>query len=374
MADPIERAADLLRRIDPRPVGAHDAARAKFLHAVQAPRPSPLRWAIPLAAAAAALAVFAVVNAPLTYTVGASAVHEGGWVRANEAPAEVRFSDGTRFELKAGGQAEIVSTDARGAVVRVSSGVLSAQVVHRVASRWQVQAGPYAVRVTGTKFTTSRIAEDEVEVELLEGSVEVSGPGLAAPLQLKAGQRFHASLERSGARVEVSSLEAVEKPAPQIAKPRPPLKPAGWRVKVAAGDFDGVVQAARAEGLEVALRRDADEVFGLGEAARYLKDAALAERSFLTVRRRFPRTPEAAHAALLLGDVAEQQARWADANQWYQQCEADGQASLLPEALGRRLRVLEQLKHHEEARALALRYLQLDPSGPWAAVARRTLE
>src|SRR5207253_2366962 len=122
----------------------------------------------------------------------------------NEQPALLKFSDGTQLELKAGGQAEVVSTDSRGAVVRVSSGVLTAHVIHHYASRWQVQAGPYVVHVTGTQFSASKSENDQIDVELFEGSVEVTGPGLAAALPLKAGQRFHAVLEKTGARVEVS--------------------------------------------------------------------------------------------------------------------------------------------------------------------------
>ncbi len=407
MADLIERAAQLVRGVDARP-GAHAASRDVFLRAVRAsPRRSPARWVLALTAAVAvavAAVVVALVASPLTYTVEeARTVHEGTWIRANEQPALLQFSDGSRLELEAGGQAEVLSTTAFGAVVRVSSGVLTANVVHRYATRWQVEAGPYVVRVTGTRFSAAKSGDDQFDVKLFEGSVEVSGPGLVVPLQLKAGQRFHASLERTGARVEVSSLtaavpkpvpsgaplpsasvgpvraQAVARPLAAVAKTPDPIassdpKPAGWRAQVAAGDFGEVLSAARAEGLEKALLRDVEDVFALGEAARYLREDGVAERSFLAVRRRFRGSLEAAHAALLLGDLAELQARWAEADQWYERCAAEGPQPLIPEALGRRMRVLEHLDQRSQARELAQRYLKLDPLGPWAALARRTLE
>ena len=395
MADPIERAAQVVRRVEgATSPGFHQASRAAFLSAIEAPRPQRLRWAVGLAlAVAVSAAVFALFGTPLTYAV------EGGSA-AHDVASVLRFSDGTVLELDAGGQAEVVSTDARGAVVRVSSGVLNARVLHRWASRWAVQAGPYTVHVTGTRFSAGRSGADQIDVELFEGSVEISGPGLAAPLPLKAGQHFRATLEKTGPHIEVgnSSEPRTAKPAP-VARPpttapqgppravRPPIVPAKvpaeppaqpdrvtWREQVAAGAFVEVLAAARAEGLEHALQRDLDDVFALGEAARYLKEDALAKRCFLAVRSRSPKSADAAQSALLLGRLAERQAQWAEADEWYERCELDGLTSLIPEALGRRMIVLEHLGQREQARAVARRYLELDPSGPWAAIARRTLE
>ncbi len=357
MADPVERDAKLVRRIEGDvPPGDHQASRTAFLNAIE--KPPRRRWVIALAVAAAAALAF--LSRPLTYS---------------EEPSLLRFSDGTVIE----GPAEVVSADARGAVLRVTAGVLHAKVQHRVGSRWAVEVGPYTVRVTGTKFSAG-LVDGQIDVELLEGAVEVSGPGLAAPLQLKAGQRFHTTLEK----IEVSNLDKprIPKPVPPAPAPAPVVRPVApkppprisWRSQVAAGAFAEVVAAARDEGLEKALKRDLDEVFALGEAARYLKDDALAKRSFVAVRDRAPKSIDAAQSALLLGRISEQQAQWAGADHWYERCELDGHAALIPEALGRRVVVLEHLGELDQAKAVARRYLALDPSGPWAAVARRMIE
>lgn len=359
MADPFERAAKVVRRVQGDvSAGHHQASRAAFLNAIE--KPPRRRWVMALPVAVAAVALLAFLSRPLTYS---------------EEPSLMRFSDGTVIE----GPAEVISTDARGAVVRVTSGVLHANVQHRVLSRWAVQVGPYTVRVTGTRFSAG-LVDGQIDVELLAGSVEVSGPGLAAPLQLKAGQRFRTTVEK----IEVSNVGeprtakpiAPPLPAPPVVRPAVPKPPprVSWHSQVAAGDFAEVVAAARAEGLDQAMKRDLAEVFALGEAARYVKDDALAKRCFVAVRDRAPKSIDAAQSALLLGRISEQQAQWAGADHWYERCELDGHAALIPEALGRRVVVLEHLGQLQQAKAVARRYLALDPSGPWAAVARRMIE
>src|SRR6185436_7408632 len=67
-------------------------------------------------------------------------------------------------------------------------------VVHRARTRWEIRAGRYHIRVTGTKFSAGwDRRSDTLTVTMREGSVEVTGPGLKAPARVVGGQRLRAN-------------------------------------------------------------------------------------------------------------------------------------------------------------------------------------
>src|SRR5207302_8194700 len=70
-------------------------------------------------------------------------------------------------------------------------------VVHHAASNWTFVAGPFEVRVIGTRFDLSwdPLAE-EIDLRLREGSVEVRSPLADGPIVVRAGQRFRATMTR----------------------------------------------------------------------------------------------------------------------------------------------------------------------------------
>jgi hypothetical protein len=149
--------------------------------------------------------------------------------------------------------------------------------------------------------------------------------------------------------------------------------PAPWARLVAAGEFARVVREAEAEGVNHAVAaRPLADLRALGDAARYLGNAAIARRAFTAVRARFPASGEARTAAFLLGRVAEEQDQSADeASRWYDRylAEAPG-GEFAGNALGRKMLIVAKLQGRDAARPLADRYLQRFPSGPYAAAAR----
>ena len=153
-----------------------------------------------LAAAGAAVAVLVVLGtrpdrlasllpgerraAPLTFTVAEGGADRPGLV-GDEVAAPVdratatRFSDGSEVVVAAGGRARIVALEAAGAAVMLEEGRVDVHVVHRAETRWEVRAGDFHVRVTGTRFAvTWRAPSRGLQVRLYEGAVAVSGPGL----------------------------------------------------------------------------------------------------------------------------------------------------------------------------------------------------
>jgi len=131
---------------------------------------------------------------------------------AGQAMAAV-FSDGSRVVVGDNSHARIDSVDANGATVTLDDGHLDASIVHRPQTRWEVHAGDYRIRVTGTRFSTVWSRRDHaLTVRLFEGSVVVTGPGMAASgARVRAGHVLHASSR--GATLALAEPAA---PAPQI--------------------------------------------------------------------------------------------------------------------------------------------------------------
>jgi hypothetical protein len=178
------------------------------------------RWATLGTMAAATAAVLLVVSslrqAPfLTFTIDDPA-HFGqtGDVLAppaGQAMAAV-FSDGSRVVVGDHSNARIDAVDADGATVILDDGHLDASIIHRAHTRWEVRAGGYRIRVTGTRFSAAWNRQSQaLTVNLHEGSVEVTGPGIVGPpAKVRTGHVLHAT-----ARGALLSLAAAEPTAPQ---------------------------------------------------------------------------------------------------------------------------------------------------------------
>ena len=142
---------------------------------------------------------------------------------AGQAMAAV-FSDGSRIVVGESSHARIDSVDANGATVTLDDGQLDASVIHRPQTRWEVRAGDYRIHVTGTRFSTAWNRRDRaLTVRLYEGSVVVTGPGIAASgARVRTGHVLHATAQ--GATLAAAETEAV---APQIVPITVPGTPEG---------------------------------------------------------------------------------------------------------------------------------------------------
>jgi ferric-dicitrate binding protein FerR (iron transport regulator) len=168
------------------------------------------RWAGATAgiAAVAAGAFFVLrthASRPLTYEVDSPQVAEREYILVPPAApsAHVHFSDGSELTVAPGGRGRIAALDAHGATIGLENGKASLHVVHREGTHWSVDAGPFAIAVTGTAFDVAWSGADEVfEVVLKSGSITVRGPLAAAGIQLGAGQKIVANLREGQLRIE----------------------------------------------------------------------------------------------------------------------------------------------------------------------------
>ena len=368
-------------------------------------RPLVLAAAASVVALLAALAVFLLrPHDRVSFVVGTppSSGVVGEWVAADgTAPLPLSFSEHTSFILAAGARARVTETTARGATVLLERGQVTAAVVHAgPETRWSLQAGPFEVRVTGTKFEASwDPAGDTFELTTREGSVVVTGPLLQGGREIAAGQRLRVSVrdgsmelrKESAARAAAdpprggasgpaapdgaagSSAEpsAEPLPTPSSAGAPPRAREPGWRDLATAGKYDEALAAADRLGFAQEIERaSAADLALLADTARYAGRPALARQALLAQRRRFGARGA---SAFVLGKIAaDQQGAAANAVRWFETYLSEApNGALAEQALGRILEL--RRRDPAAARATAERYLARYPNGVHAPLARSLL-
>ncbi len=450
-AEKLSRLADLAREGLPADVdAAHDAAeRARFVDAVSRGaarsregdlgrvaswlrslglRPLPAgraRWGFALAGAAAlALALVALwPSRRLDYAVEGAPGAAGGYIAAAGEEARLRFTDGTTVALSPGSALRVAEVDAVGARMLLEDGRASLRVTPRPKARWSVEAGPFAVLVTGTAFDVSWTRGDgTLRVDLHEGSVTVRGPLAPDGLPLRAGQRLVARMREGDVKISsgdaASAAGSAAGPAQQgpssagaalpggdrntgpgdegdagAARPegsRAEGAPAGlpphgsaaapdgaaaapsWAKRVAAGDFRSVLAEAEQRGLGGVLDHGPlDDLVALADAARYARRGDVAQRALTATRKRFPGTSHGKAAAFLLGRMVDDGGSPGAAVAWYDAYLAESPGGpFAAEALGRKMVAVERTGGRSAARPVAELYLKRHPRGAHAPVAR----
>jgi TolA-binding protein len=315
------------------------------------------------------------------------------------------FSDGSRVQADPGARLRIDDKQDNGARVFVERGVATARITHHTHSHWLFVAGPFEVHVTGTKLTLGwDPIKEELDLTLHEGSVEVRGPLGRKPISVRAGQRLVAQLrDRTMLTEQVSSAatapdangqngaaeaEAVPEPrtdehvgakalaASNALAPRAKGQAAhrdSWQGLVMRGEFELVIAAAQAKGVDACLENcSAQDLRALADAARYANRVELAEKCLLGLRQRFSGSGSSQAAAFLLGRTSESRGNTSKAQQWYERyLEESPDGEFAADALAGKMRAEVTLRGKAAARPLALEYLRRYPDGVHAISARR---
>jgi len=215
--DPFARIAELSRRAVARTPSASDEALSLqlFLARVDSELASPLRkwghwrwlWAVPLVVSVVATVLLVWRRTLLTFTVEGGE-RSGRYVRAAEqVPAVLHFSDASSLVAAAGSRLRIEDPTSHGALVLLERGQVSTQLMHRSNADWTFAAGPYEMHAQGARFEWSWEPDlDKFELVLLEGSLELSGPGSSGRIALHSGQRFRGDAKQHI--MQVRELEA----------------------------------------------------------------------------------------------------------------------------------------------------------------------
>ncbi len=264
-----------------------------------------------------------------------------------------------------------------------------------------MRTGPFEIFVKGTRFETAYDPRaEDFWLELEEGHVTVTGCGLEGR-PVAPGERLTASCARRDlpsplARGETegdapfsdstdeheSRASASESPG-NAARERRLASAVGaqsarsrsWVELAREGRFEDAYELVRDDFQAECLHRGAAELWLLGDVARLSGHAAMARRAYLSIRDRFPRSPESADAAFALGRLALQaESDRASGQRWFEaHLRERPNGPLAPAALGRLMELRLELADRPGAATIAREYLKRYPAGPHAADAQKLL-
>jgi hypothetical protein len=407
--DQLSAIATLVRGSIATPVSdeVHGEGRERLVAAVVAQRYAARprrRTTVALAAAAVlvgGLGMWRLWPRPLSYEVRGGSGFDGPYVSASPlSPAELLFSDGSNLQADPGCRLRVDETYRNGARVFVERGQATTRVSHEKASNWTFVAGPFEVHVTGTRFALNwDPLVEEIDLRLLEGSVEVRSPLAQGPIVVRAGQRFRAAVSSRSLMVTegeivvpvttaappaenapshvVAAAPVPPPPAPPVVAPqsanKAPTRRDSWQELLTRGDFESIVIGANARGLDACISGcPAGDLRSLADAARYTGRGDLAEKCLLALRQRFPTGAHAAAAAFMLGRTHETRNRPTTAQRWYETYLAESpDGEFAAEAMAGKMRAVTTTRGPASAKPLALEYLRRYPQGVHVKTARK---
>ena len=316
----------------------------------------------------------------------------------------IRFSDGTEIVLEQAARAQVRDVAAHGAGIVLLEGRAHTSFIPGPRARWQVLAGPYVVRVTGTVFDVEWSRDHrQLDVWMQRGAVVVTGPMVEAGVAVSHDQ--HLSLRPDDRRIVLEKgpagppLDAPPPaeptppavPGPAAAMPAPqPLEPVtdhrverapvhaadlSWARRLAQGDFEAVIADAERRGVrDILTRGTRADLAALADAARYTRRADLARRALIAERARFAGSTAAREAGYFLGVMSEDEETWREALEWYARYRREDPAGTYAgPALGRTMVLEARHQGNGAARADAQEYLSRFPNGPYAPTAQQVL-
>ncbi|NNE16909.1 MAG: hypothetical protein HKN10_00395 [Myxococcales bacterium] len=185
------------------------------------PELRPARWGPALAWAGAMVAIALAFVAlwpraavPVAYRVEGEAesrLIDRSVTATVDRPMSIAFTDGSAVRLGPSARARVSQLTVDGATLRLEHGEATVSVRHRTATRWSVEAGPFVVRVTGTRFRVGwRPEQESFDLAVFEGEVRVDGPD-APERVLRSGDEMHRTLAPA----------TLPKPPPPIEDPAP---------------------------------------------------------------------------------------------------------------------------------------------------------
>lgn len=366
--------------------------------AMAEPRTRPVWWwaAAVVAALAVALTLTNWPDAMLSYsTVNGRKMTVGEW-EDTAGGGRLRFSDGTELAAEGGTRWRVVQVTSHGGTIQLERGALSARVEPRADARWQLDVGPYRINVTGTRFSTSWDAVEEVfELTMDEGSVMLAGPVVGAEREVRAPEQIHVDVRErkltasrpradtptaeptstsTGASTIAAPTASTIAAAPPTTSTSPPTLPT-WMILAQRGMHAEAVAAMRWRDQASLLASESPAgLLLLSHSARLGGDHALASRALDALKTRFPDTVQGRTARFLSGKIYFDQERYARAA-------AELSAYLKSAPTGAFVddaQVLQILALHasgsgDQARSLARAYLDKNPNGHRAARLRGIL-
>ncbi|MFZ5890236.1 MAG: FecR domain-containing protein [Myxococcota bacterium] len=356
-----------------------------------------LPWAVAgttLAAAAGVVLTLGLHRGPVEATFAGRRVGEATELSA-VALQELSFSDGSQVMLAPATRAVVTRVARDRADLRLNEGHISASIQKKTGITWTIGAGPYSVRVVGTRFSVDwQRSSETLKVSVSEGRVRVFGGDLGSEgIALDAGaslERHHgapvvahpnpATISQPAPKPEHAGAEPVSEPS--AAPPPPPTTTRvesnanggnAWLGLASKGKYREALQVAEKQGFsELVTSLPENDLVTLANAARFSGNSARAHQALNALRQRFAGRPGAELAALYLARTAEDlDKKPAEAARWLRVFLSESpHGDLAAGARANLMGLLLRSGDTEGARGVARDYLRYHPSGPHAAEAR----
>lgn len=370
------------------------AGRAAFLMQVHQPvrRSSVFAWT----AAGALLGVLVLAGLWMRNTrhspefvAGEEPGELGALLETHLNVLPLSFSEGSHIAVEPRSQLRVAEFGKGKARVQLQRGQATLSIQKGKGRLWAVEAGPFAVNVTGTRFSVDWQPERQrLEVVLIEGSVVVTGPCLKGAQRMAAPQRLVAACNEAPLAFEGTSVpNAAPLPQPPQAEQMAPTPKRGvvadnlWWQLAKAGRYQEALVRAKALGFASLCRSVSPaELLDLADAARFAGDALAAEHALAALTKRFPHSPQGALASFHLGRIAfdGKQDYEIAATHFARYLAKNPQGALVGDAWGRLLQARERVAHKDASTESAAKqdaraYLDRYPHGPFAGLAKRLL-
>lgn len=376
------------------PVLDEERGLARFREVVDAGvvRPKPARrWLMASAVLVLTVVVLAIgwPRSSVTFAVtGGPDVAVAEWIDSR-SPTTLAFSDGTRVSATVGSRLRVSTTTPAGAALQLERGTLTADVISRESSKWLVDAGPFSIRVTGTRFSTSWDPVAEVfELRMHEGSVVLSGPIVGGQREVRAPEHLRIEVGRQKLSVvgpaPTATAAPTEAPAPVAsaapsttaaaatapsADPAATKKASAWAELARAGKYaEALTLVQELNAASLLASESAGGLMLLAQTARLGGDQALAARALESLSKRFPDSVQAKTAQFLSGKLSFDRGHYEraiTALSAYLSSAPGG--AFAGEANVLLILALHRAGRVAEAQALAGPYLERHPDGPHAA-------
>lgn len=391
-------ASALRRELGSPPEAWLSAQRARLRSVLREPPPPRARRVLVPALAAACLALAALVLWIALPSSPRAGVER--WLVAEELAGPLKLDDGSSIALRAGSRGRLTTGDT---AVRfdLHSGKATFDVVPGRKRAWTITAGRNVVHVLGTRFSVSYGEAEAFEVEVERGTVSVQVAERGSSIRLEAGDRLESQPGRVALVHGHDAASPGAPPSPAAAPPpeetasaealpaasnaanvpvvpsasRPEAAKSDWQALYREGKYAAALALARKDGLDARLGDLSPATLAeLADVARLGGDPDLAVRALTTLLRRFPSAPQARDGQFLLGRVHALRGDTGAAIASFESYLGTGATLYANEAIGRLMELYSARGDTERARAMARRYLERAPSGPYQRLARSLTE
>jgi len=320
---------------------------------------------------------------------GRSVVAPAVFLAVRTHPEALDFSEGSQFLLEPDTRAELLYLSPSEGRLALDDGHLLASVRKNTGITWSIGAGPYSIRVMGTRFTVDWDREKRtLRVAVREGRVRVSGGDLAQDgVLLDAGAFLEREYEPArvalatpsalpAATLSAAAASGVAPESPRASIATTAAEP-GWEVLARQGKFRDALAAAEKAGFDrLVTDSSEDGLLLLANSARYSGSSARARQALLGLRVRFAGRRSAALAAYYLArEALDVERQPAVAVRWFETFLAESpRGDLAESARANLMSILLGMGDRAKARKVAAEYLRYHPHGAQAKEARSLTE